>query len=358
MSFEVLEKKFSILFPQRVDQKLREEMRAKLRERSSYVDIILFSSGTTSGATVKGYGLSFEALFSNAKAVNEHLGLDSRERWGLTLPSEHIGGLSVWARAKLSGSQVFEWKRPWNPHVWSHFIEQFQVTVTSLVPTQVFDLVHQKIQCPKCLSKVIVGGDYLSQSLHQNALKLGWPLLRTFGMTELCSQVATEKEVSLQQRLIPLSIHQLAIVENVLCVTDSKSLVSEKYLFSKGRLEVKEITRPFLTSDRVELRDGFLFHKGRTDRVIKMNGRLVDLDELNFKLYSLSDQIGIKKCFYLRSLESERAGKVLELMHLPNVSNKHIEAALKVLRPFKVDQLTSVSNFHFTELGKLRDKNL
>ena len=62
----------------------------------------LLSSGTQSVDEIKAIALSIEAILQSAKAVNKHLRATAKDRWLLTLPFYHIGGLSIFARAHLS----------------------------------------------------------------------------------------------------------------------------------------------------------------------------------------------------------------------------------------------------------------
>src|SRR5690606_34005827 len=105
---------------------------------------ILFSSGTTGG--VKGYAISKEALFSNARASNEHFKMTAHDVWGLSLPVYHIGGLSVLVRAHLLSNKVID-ARHWNPEKWTNTIQE--ATITTIVPTQLYDLVKRGIRAPK-----------------------------------------------------------------------------------------------------------------------------------------------------------------------------------------------------------------
>ena len=61
--------------------------------------------------------------------------------WGLALPLHHVGGLGVLARAYDIGCELEIFDQPWQEHDFVRWLETFEVTHTSLVPTQVYDLV-------------------------------------------------------------------------------------------------------------------------------------------------------------------------------------------------------------------------
>ena len=69
----------------------------------------------TSGRTCqKWVALSKAAVLFSAQTVNQHLSVTSADRWGVCLPLFHVGGLSILARADLSRSSYFMYKKKWS----------------------------------------------------------------------------------------------------------------------------------------------------------------------------------------------------------------------------------------------------
>lgn len=66
----------------------------------------VMSSGTTESQEKKIILLSRSAFLASAEAVNQHLQVKASDVWYHCLPDFHVGGLSIWARAFLSGSSV------------------------------------------------------------------------------------------------------------------------------------------------------------------------------------------------------------------------------------------------------------
>ena len=66
--------------------------------------VFLLTSGTTAASVtdLKWVALKKEAFLASAESVNQHLQSDSRDVWIHTLPTFHVGGLGIWARAALS----------------------------------------------------------------------------------------------------------------------------------------------------------------------------------------------------------------------------------------------------------------
>lgn len=166
----------------------------------------LATSGSTSQklASNKLVALSKNAFLTSAKSVNRHLQVTASDTWLQVLPRFHVGGLGIEVRAMLSQSKVIQNFERWDPARTLGLLESEKITLASMVPTQIFDLVQARLKAPADLRAVIVGGGALTESLYAAARHLGWALLPSFGMTETCSQIATASLESLQQLSMPL----------------------------------------------------------------------------------------------------------------------------------------------------------
>lgn len=166
---------------------------------------------TTSGSTGKRklVALSYEAILTSAKSVNQFLQISKDDIWFQALPLFHIGGLSISARAFLSKSSVVHFQNKWSPSTFYKELEKSSATLCSLVPTQVYDLVNLKADAPKKLRAVLVGGGALSKSLYVEARKLGWQVLPTYGCSEASSQVATASLESLDLNTFEIDVESL-----------------------------------------------------------------------------------------------------------------------------------------------------
>lgn len=314
---------------------------------------ILFSSGTTGG--VKGYAVSREALFANAKASNEHFQLTHNDIWALSLPIYHIGGLSVLARAHLLENQIID-ARHWDPLPWAKKIEE--ATITTIVPTQLYDLVKLKLKAPRHLKYIIVGGDFLSASLKEEALKLGWPVIRTFGMSEVCSQLASAKKPE-NDAIEILPIHQVKIGNNQRLLVKSEALFTLQFILEKDKLIVTKARELcdeegfYQSSDRAELSGNFLVHQGRLGDEFKVAGHLVNMNHLKDVLsaFLIKHHLFGKMEFTLE--EDERKGKKLVLLTQADAQEKSQDIA-PLIHPIKIDDIRTVHSFERTALGKLK----
>src|SRR5947209_7140162 len=96
--------------------------------------VFVATSGTT--GDVKLVALSKDAILASAAAVNVRLGAGRDDVWCCVLPTFHVGGLGIHARAYLSGARVVTMR--WDPQA---FVRAGS-TLASLVPAQVHDLVR------------------------------------------------------------------------------------------------------------------------------------------------------------------------------------------------------------------------
>ena len=148
----------------------------------------------TSGSTgdPKWIALSKQALLVSAAAVNHHLGVTRESCWGLALPLNHVGGFGVAARAYQAGCGFQNFSQRWDAQAFREWLERQEITHTSLVPTQVHDLVKANLTEPAAVCAMVVGGGHLDPLTGQAARNLGWPVLASYGMTEAGSQIATQ----------------------------------------------------------------------------------------------------------------------------------------------------------------------
>jgi o-succinylbenzoate---CoA ligase len=274
------------------------EIERRTSERLS-LDVLGLATSGTSGS-LKLVLLSRAAFLASAQGVNEHLDSSPSDIWLKTLPEFHVGGLSIFARAFISGAGVHDvtitGDRKWDAN---HFKEQLvasRATLTAIVPAQVFSLVQEKIQAPEKLRAAIVGSAALSPHLYFEGRNLGWPLLPSYGLTECCSQVATVALESL--RRVPTEVPRPRLLSHIEARVSAEGFVEIK---SKALLEgYLKISASGLTTyvdpkregwlkteDKVDLVDDEIIVHGRSSDFVKIGGESVDFERLNQKLEEL-----------------------------------------------------------------------
>ena len=277
--------------------------------------------------------LKKQAFLTSAKAVNQHLECSSKDKWNINLPLFHVGGLSILARSYLGSYSYQKSDYPWDPKKWLKEITDQKITIASLVPAQVYDLVKLNLQAPKHLRAVVVGGDNLSFDLYKKARHLLWPLLPSYGMTEACSQVATAQLKSLEKNEQPL-LKKLNHIEFSSTEQDTKiksACLLESYFDIKTEtlIDPKNDEGWFLLEDKVTFSGDYLSVKGRKDDQIKIKGELVDLQNLRDQIKNLS--------FHLT--------KDYEI--LPNVEKRNSYEICLVTNSFDFKEISSVlENFN------------
>lgn len=153
---------------------------------------IVHTSG--SSGTPKGVVLSRRAFAASAAASAANLGWEEADRWLLPLPLAHVGGLSILTRCLLARRPAVLAPSP-EPRALMEAVRRHRVTLMSLVPTVLTRLLDLDPPAPPPdhLRAVLLGGAAASPALLRRAADAGWPVLTTYGLTEACSQVTTQR---------------------------------------------------------------------------------------------------------------------------------------------------------------------
>jgi o-succinylbenzoate---CoA ligase len=324
--------------------------------------IWLATSGTSSqgGSSIKWVALSKNAFLASALSVNQHLGGGAADIWLNPLPLFHVGGLSIFARSGLSGAKVEPLNLPkWDPEGFVKRVFETKATLASLVPAQVFDLVKLGTSSPPALRAVLVGGGALTEGLYEAALKLGWKVLPTYGMTECSSQVATAFHGSPDLHILP----------HVQCHVSSEGLLqikSESLL--TGYLEISpeqfawrdpKLNGVLTTEDKCAIEGNILSFSGRIHDWIKIGGENVSLFHLEQHFEKLKPQ-GCDAV--LLASKDERLGAVI----VAAVAKKDAEIIPSIVERFNqtVMPYEKIRKVHFVDeiprnaLGKVVKKRL
>jgi o-succinylbenzoate---CoA ligase len=152
---------------------------------------ILFTSGTS--GTPKGVAISRRAFLASATASAENLGWLDDDRWLLSMPLAHVGGLSVIVRCVIARRAIV--LVPWAGDVGALLdaVRRCRVTLISFVPTllrKVLDATPDPA-FPDHVRAILLGGDASPARLLEDCASRGVPALTTYGMTETCAQIAT-----------------------------------------------------------------------------------------------------------------------------------------------------------------------
>ena len=321
----------------------------------------------TSGSTCdpKWVALSKQALLVSAAAVNRHLGVTRDSCWGLALPLNHVGGFGVAARAYAACCRCETFGQRWNPGKFHEWLGGQEVTHTSLVPTQVHDLVKADLAAPAALLAIVVGGGHLDSLTGQAARDLGWPVLASDGMTEAGSQIATQGIEALQALYQPVPIPLLPIWEAEISPGGVLAIAGPA-LFSgyvSGGNYVARESLWHLTSDRVALNHRTLTPLGRADSVVKILGELVDPEAIERELVLISGGKLTTGTVAVIATPDERAGNALVPVFESTVDPFTIQAVLSHYAGQapgfrRLKDAVVLGEFPRSGLGKLRRSEL
>jgi O-succinylbenzoic acid--CoA ligase len=155
------------------------------------VATLMYTSGTTAGP--KPVTLTVANWLWNALGSATALGLDPAERWLCPMPLAHVGGLSIALRSAVYGTTVLLHERFDTDAVLGALTDPgARVTLVSLVPTMLARLLDAGLSAPPTLRRVLLGGGPVAPALLERAAAAGVPVSPSFGMTETCSQIATD----------------------------------------------------------------------------------------------------------------------------------------------------------------------
>jgi O-succinylbenzoic acid--CoA ligase len=326
--------------------------------------IWLASSGTEHFP--KMIALSKEAMLTSAAAVNEHIDLKPHFPWLNVLPIFHAGGLGMHARALLLDSPISDFfGNKWNPERYVNCLEDLEIYFSSLTPTHVYDIVNQNLPPPKSLQVVIVGGGMLPDNLHEQAYALGWPLLKSYGMTEACSQIATAWHPEPKTNLAILKHMQLRINAEGFIEIKSDALLSG---YVQGDDPMRKFIDPkvdgwYTTQDKGSIEDGNLKIFGRGSNFLKIGGENINFSDLELVWADIKVKHHCPDDIVLIDMPDERLGSIICLAAAVPEGSIDLEPLMEEYRKqvipiAKIRKVYYVSNIPRTDLYKLKKAEL
>jgi len=152
--------------------------------------LLVFTSGST--GQPKAVVLTMGNLLSSAAASGFRLGVSPDDRWLLTLALYHVGGIAPILRSTLYGTAIVI-RESFDPGGVADDIERYDVTVVSLVPTMLAEMLERRGTLSDSLRAVLLGGAPAPDSLIDRCRNYSIPVFPTYGMTETASQIATAR---------------------------------------------------------------------------------------------------------------------------------------------------------------------
>ncbi len=259
---------------------------------ASRLDQVLVCTSGTSGRP-KIVVLSRGALFASFQASSHNIPWKDDDRWLLSLPFAHVGGLSVLTRCLAARKCAVLLPTTPKDEDFCPQLESARVTMLSLVPTQLHALLGQKRSLPPAVRVVLLGGAPLSPTLSAQAHIAKVPILCTYGLTEFASQVCTQSTQLLSENrltgdcssgpLLPFLEMRLREDKRI-CLRGPQGMTR----YWDEPQSPWEAEGWFTTSDRGEVAEnGSVTILGRTDNIIISGGENISPEEVEAALERL-----------------------------------------------------------------------
>lgn len=296
---------------------------------------IMFTSG--SSGEPKAVAHSFGNHYYSALAANEHIPVSPGDRWLLSLPVYHVGGLGILWRTFLAGGTVIV---PDSSTDLADSLRKFDITHVSLVSTQL----HRLLSDPKNvgvlqkMKAILIGGSAIPDALVRKAVDARLPVHVTYGLTEMASQVATSKRLTKEN---PLPRGHILKYAEARVSEEHEILVRGRTLFqgyinttATPGVAVVDAQGWFYTGDLGCLNeDGTLTVLGRKDNMFISGGENIQPEEIERHLCRLE---AIVQAVVIPVKDDEfgaRPVAFVEIKEGTRISKKEIQAFLRDYLP-------------------------
>jgi O-succinylbenzoic acid--CoA ligase len=253
---------------------------------------IIFTSGSSGDPKAALHTLGNH--YYNALGSNQNIPFGPGDRWLLSLPLYHVGGLAILFRAMLGGGAVVI---PEKTSDLENAIRKYKPSHISLVPTQLYRLLQKNeiVEELRKMKAILLGGGAISDYLIRQAVENGLPIHTSYGSTEMASQIATTRMGDSPEKLwtsgkiLPFRELQISF--------DGEILVKGRPLF-QGYRDGERISRAtdaegwFHTGDLGFLdEDGYLTVTGRKDNLFISGGENIQPEEIERTILKIAGVI-------------------------------------------------------------------
>ena len=269
-------------------------------------NVPLMTSLLTSGSTGKPKiaQLTQENLYYSALGAVEYFGLNESDRFLLSLPYFHVGGLAIIWRSLLSGGTLVI---PQTKNLSNEIIRE-KITRVSLVPQQLTQGDFPTVKT------VLLGG----QAMPDDLGKYDLPLYVSYGMTEMGSVIAAARwNRELVGEILPY---------RKVRIDDGEIFVGGKTLFA-GYLGEEKPGEWFATKDLGSISEKGLQIFGRKDRLFISGGENIQPEEIEAAILSLPEIKRVRVISRKDKKYGERPIAFLDPFPVPNLK-KRLEGLL------------------------------
>lgn len=234
---------------------------------------------------------TFGNHYYSARGANTNLRVRSGDRWLLSLPLYHVGGLGIVFRCLLGGAAMAFSAAGEDLH---DAVVRTKATHVSLVGTQLRRLLDRAAWDPawRNVKVALVGGGPVAPTLLAEAHARGLPVFFSYGLTEMASQVTCVRPDTPPARQSTsgsvLRHRQLRIADDGEILVRGETLFSG-YLQDDGAVaSACDAEGWFATGDLGALsEDGYLTVQGRRDNLFISGGENIQPEEIEQALQVL-----------------------------------------------------------------------
>jgi O-succinylbenzoic acid--CoA ligase len=241
--------------------------------------LVVQTSGST--AAPKRVCLSAESLLASARATQARLG--GPGQWLLAVPANYIAGVQVLVRSLESEIEPAVVTGAFSPESFVAGVRSMtgDRKYVSVVPAQLQRLVEYARNDSDArrtltdLAALLVGGQSTPLSLREEATRLGFSIVRSYGSTETSGGCVYDG--------VPLEGVELALEESgeLRIAGNILALEYTEQRLTNSRFVMRDGKRWYLTGDEASLDAGTLRIIGRRNRMLISGGIKVSLDELD-----------------------------------------------------------------------------
>ncbi len=253
--------------------------------------LIMYTSGST--GLPKGILHSFNNLINSALSSHSAFSFTQNDRWLLSLPVYHIGGLMILIRTLLFGSTLII-PSSLKTEDLAYSIKNYKPTLVSLVSTSLLRLMGTNVQSGKQLRYTFLGGGPSSKDLIHHANDAGWNIVKVYGSTETASMITAIDTATYPDKI---ESSGKALPGNNIAIVDEQKKILPPGKIGEIAVTGKSIAKGFLYNDELSNsswrenyfltgdfgyidNDGFLFVESRSTDFIISGGENINLKEV------------------------------------------------------------------------------
>ncbi|GAA5216176.1 o-succinylbenzoate--CoA ligase [Corallincola platygyrae] len=238
---------------------------------------MLFTSGSSGNPKAVVHCLTNHLTSANASQQN--IPLKPGDRWLLSLPLFHIGGMAILYRCLNAGATLVLPDNEQGTQPSTDGLSQRGISHLSLVNTQLYRLLKAQPNKPTHLKYLLLGGSAIDDSLLEKAKAAGLHCFTSYGMTEMSSQICTGAAQGNNWVGQPLACTELQLSEQAELQVKGDNLALGYYTHPT----IKPLTDDngwFNTGDLAEYADGGYRITGRRDNRFVCGGENIQAEAI------------------------------------------------------------------------------